>query len=334
MKSSLQQPQASDGCSANTDIDRLIEQLNTISECDQAAARLVWCGQSAIPALRRFLFEGRPSVIYQPRRAAVEALGGLRAKDVLIEYLTSKRDIPDAATRFAEDSVKSAAARELAKFRSRDVLEVLLSFALPHSRPGIVEALAQFDSVEPIPYFLRALEDDLCQAAAMDALRRLGQDALLALVTSALTRLPSSDEERPSSLRRRAKALELISEIGIPSSLWPLLRSLLDEDDPPIVAAAGKLATLLGDGKDRSHAAQGLLNVLHRADWYLREEIQMLLIDLYPEAGPFVDQEYEIRGKRPEVERLMDPTVRLLDSVRRKAEGSAPKASEYERDRE
>jgi HEAT repeat protein len=334
MKSSLQETQGDTGRSGNINIDRLIEQLNTVSECDQAAARLVWFGQSAIPALRRFLFEGKPSVVYHPRRAAVEALGGLRAKDVLIEYLTSKRNIPDAATRFAEESVKNAAARELAKCHGRDVLDVLLGFALPHSRPGIVEALAQFDSIEAIPYFLRALEDDLCQAPAVEGLRRLGQDALLALVTSALTRLPSSEEERPSSLRRRAKALELISEIGAPPSLWPLLRPLLDEDDPSIVAAAGKLAILLGDRNDRSNAAQGLLNVLQGADWYHREEIQTLLIELYPEAGPLLDREYEIRAKLPEVERLMDLTVRLLDNVRRKAESPASKVSEYERDRE
>jgi len=306
-----------------TDLDRLIEQLNTVMECEQAAARLVWCGPTVIPALRKFLLEGKPSVVYQPRKAAVEALGGLRAKDVLIEYVTSKRDIGDAATRFAEDSVKNAAARELAKFRTKDVLGVLLSFALPHSRAGIVEALGQFGSMEAIPYFLRALEDDLCQAAAVDALRRLGEDALPALVTSALTRLPSPEEERPSSLRRRATVLELIGEIGPSSTFWPLMKSLLEEDDPPIVAAAAKLTTLVGERKDRTCAVQNLIRVLSRADWYFRDQIQHLLIQLYPDAGSLVQQEYQARTKLPEVERARDSTLRVLENVRRSV-GSPP----------
>ncbi len=161
---------------------------------------------------------------------------------------------------------RNTAARELAKFRTKDVLDVLLSFALPHSRPGIVEALGQFGSMEAIPYFLRALEDDLCRDPAADALRRLGNDALLALVTSALTRLPSAEEERPSSLRRRAKALELIAEIGAGPIVWQLLRPLLDEGHPPIVAGAAKLASILGDANDRVRAAQQLLSVIPRAD--------------------------------------------------------------------
>src|SRR5579862_9504954 len=32
------------GGNGATDLDRLIEQLNTVMECEQAAARLVWCG--------------------------------------------------------------------------------------------------------------------------------------------------------------------------------------------------------------------------------------------------------------------------------------------------
>ena len=323
MNPSETEPLVRTGGNGATDLDRLIEQLNTVMECEQAAARLIWCGPAVIPALRKFLLEGKPRVVYQPRKAAVEALGGLRAKDVLIEYVTSKRDIGDAATRFAEDSVKNAAARELAKFRTKDVLDVLLSFALPHSRAGIVEALGQFGSMEAIPYFLRALEDDLCQAAAVDALHRLGEDALPALVTSALTRLPSPEEERPSSLRRRARVLELIGEIGPSSTFWPLMKSLLEEDDPPIVAAAAKLATLLGDLKDRACAAQNMIRVLPRADWYLREEIQCLLIELYPEAGPHVEQEYQARTTRSEVEMVMDSTLRVLENVRRSV-GSHP----------
>lgn len=308
---------------AGADIEELMQQLATVSECDQAAAKLAFCGKRAIPALRRFLFEGKPSVVYQPRRAAVEALGALGAKDILLRYLTWRREIEDPATRFGEESVKNAAARELARFRTRDVLDALLHFALPHARQGIVDALAQFDCAEAIPYFLRSLEDDLCAAPATEALRRLGRSAELALVTSALTRLPSCEEERPSSLRRRARALGLIAELGPSPAGWPLLKGLLDEDDPPIVTAAAKLAVLLGDRNDRLAAARRLVAVLSRADWYLREEIQNLLLELYPEARSFVEQECAKRRELPEPEQVMDSTFRTLEGVRRKA-GEVP----------
>ncbi len=306
-------------------LDRLLQQLNTASECDQAGAKLISFGPRAIPALKRILFEGKPGVVYQPRRAAVEALGGLGAKDVLVQYLTWKREIEDPATRFAEDCVKNAAARELAQFRTKDVLDVLLGLALPEPRPGIVEALAQFVSEEAIPYFLRALEDDLCQAPAMDGLRNLGRQAELALVTSALTRLPSSDEERPSSIRRRVKALELIAELGPSPSGWPFLRELLDDDDAAIITATAKLAIVLGSRDDRTTTVRRLLAVLPRADWFMREEIQNCLLDLYPEAASFVEHECAKRRGLPEVEQIMDSTLRTLEGVRRRAEHSLPK---------
>lgn len=309
-------------------VDRLMERLNTVSHCDEAAAKLVECGPEAIPALRRFLVEGRPGVVYQPRRAAVEALGELGAKNVLIEYLSARREIADPATRFAEESVRNAAARELAKFRTKDVLDVLLGFALPPPLPGVVEALSQFGSAEAIPVFLRALEGDLCQEAAMDGIRALGREAALALAASALSRLPSSDEERPSSLRRRAKALELLSEIGAPANTWPLVRPLLDEADPAIVAAAAKLAVSLGDHEDRTAASLRLLSVLPKADWFLREEIRDLLADLYPEAKAPIDHECTRRSAVPDAERARDMILRLLEGVRRRAGHIAREARE------
>jgi len=306
--------------SAEAEIDRLVRELNSLHESDRAIARLVLYGPKAIPALRQFLIEGRPRVVYQPRRAAVEALGALGAKDVILQYLTLKREIEDPATRFAEQSVKNAAARELVRWRTREILDALLTFALPHSQPGIVDALGKFATPEAIPYLLRALEDDLCQAAAVEALRALGREAELALVTAAQTRLPSSDEERPSSRRRRTKALELLAEIGPSPQSWPWLRPLLDGSDPGIVTAVSKIAATLGDREDRKTAVGRLLDVLPGADWYLREEIQTCLVDMYPEARSRIEREIIERNALPEAERIMDPLFRVLLGVRRRAE--------------
>ena len=64
-----------------------------------AAAALIGCGARAIPPLRSFLLQGRPRGIYQPRQLAVETLGQLGAKDVLLEYLNKPLAIKDPVVR-------------------------------------------------------------------------------------------------------------------------------------------------------------------------------------------------------------------------------------------
>ncbi len=118
-------------CQLDSEISNLIRRLNTVTECDQAAVSLASLGTAAVPALKKFLFGGHPSVVYQPRRAAVEALARIGAKHVLIQYLMWNKPIEDAGTRFGEECVQNAAARELAKFGTRDILDVLLTLALP-----------------------------------------------------------------------------------------------------------------------------------------------------------------------------------------------------------
>ena len=216
--------------------------------------------------------------------------------------------------------MKNAAARELARWRTREVLDALLSFALPHCQPGIVDALGKFATPEAIPYLLHALEDDLCQASAVDGLRTLGREAELALVTAARTQLPSADEERSSSRRRRTKALELLAEIGPSPKSWPWLRPLLEGSDPGIVTAVSRIAATMGDHEDRKTAVSRLLEVLPSADWYLREEIQSCLVDMYPEARSRIEQEIIERNALPEAERIMDPLFRIVLGVPRRAE--------------
>ena len=138
-------------------IDDLVRGLDSLLEGDKVAAQLIACGPVAIPAVKAFLFLGKPRVVYQPRLRAVEVLGALGAKSVLIEYITAKKSIPDPAVRMSEEVVENAAARELARWRTQDVLDILMRFALPRSRSGIVEALGRFRSPEAIPYFLHAL---------------------------------------------------------------------------------------------------------------------------------------------------------------------------------
>ena len=302
----------------DSEISDLIPRLSTVTECDQAAVRLASLGTAAVSALKKFLFEGRPSVVYQPRRAAVEALARIGAKDVLIQYLTWNHPIEDAGSRFGEECVQNAAARELAKFGTRDVLDVLLTFALPRLRPGVVEALGQLGSIEALPYLFRALEDDLCEKAAMDGLRKIGRTAEVALVSAALTALPSSEEERPSSVRRRMRVLQLLVEVGLSAPCWALLKPLFDDANTEIVVEMAKLAVTFGDSNERRSAARRLIEILPNADWFLRGEIEDSLLKLYPEAEAEVEQEFARKNNLTEPERILDPGYRTLRSVRQR----------------
>lgn len=302
--------------------EELVDRLNSLQEGERIAAQLMACGPVAIPPLRHLLLLGRRSVVYQPRRWAVEVLGVLGAKDVLIEYLNGNPSIPDPAVRMAEEAVENAAAHELLRWRTGDVRDVLLHFAIPHARSGIVEALGQFRWAEAIPYFLHALEDDICRSAAEEALRALGRTAEIALVAAVRTKLPSSEEERPSSRRRRTTALELLAELAPSKECWPLLKPLLEERDAGIVTASAKIVATLGGHEDKIAAVDRLLGVLPAADWFLRAEIQDRLVSLYREAQPRIEQEIADRSAQPLAEQVADSSLRTLLAVQRRVEQS------------
>src|SRR5579885_3446288 len=108
---------------------------------------------------------------------------------------TVARLIADPVARFGEEAVESAAARELAAWRTESVFRLLLDLAHERFRVGLIEALGEFRRTEAIPVFDRALEDDYYRSAAEQALRRLGPAARPALVLSAVTPLPNAVAE-------------------------------------------------------------------------------------------------------------------------------------------
>ncbi|MGC2330695.1 MAG: HEAT repeat domain-containing protein, partial [Candidatus Acidiferrales bacterium] len=141
------------------EIESFVRDLESLRGGFLSAAALIGCGTRAIPPIRSFLLQGRPRGIYQPRQLAVETLGELGAKDVLLEYLNKPLAIEDPVVRHAEDAVRSTAARELARWQTQDVFECLMRLAKDHLLSGIVEALGTFRRAEAMPYFLWALGD-------------------------------------------------------------------------------------------------------------------------------------------------------------------------------
>jgi hypothetical protein len=66
--------------------DDLIRELDSLETGEAASKRLIKCGPTAIGPLRKFLMEGKPSKIFQPRLWAIRALAGLRAKNIFYLY--------------------------------------------------------------------------------------------------------------------------------------------------------------------------------------------------------------------------------------------------------
>ncbi len=302
-------------------ITRLIGDLHSLCHGEQTVARLIGCGEPAIEPLREFLLQGRPSSVYEPRRWAVEALAGLGAWHVLVEYLLTPRQIADPVARFGEEAVESAAARELAAWRTESVFRLLLDLAHERFRVGLIEALGEFRRTEAIPVFDRALEDDYYRSAAEQALRRLGPAARPALVLSAVTPLPNAVAESTSSLRRRRSVLTLLAEMGIAAEDAPALRPLADSADPELVVGAVRLVAPFAAPGERFLLARRLLEVLYAAGWFLQDDIETCLMLLEGAARKLVDDQVRQRMHLPAEERAADSALHTLLRVQRRLGG-------------
>jgi HEAT repeat protein len=304
------------------EISRLIEKLGSLLEGEQAVAVLVACGQSAVEPLRKFLMEGRPVGIYQPRRWAVEALAGLEAKDVLLEYLRHDRPIPDAVARMGEEAVQNAAATALKQWPGEEVYAVLSGILQRRHLPGAVEALGELGHTPAIPYIIAALEDGVCRATAENALRKVGQAAVPELMLAALNPWPDREEESPPSLRRRSSAAHLLAEIGVSDEQWIPLRPLINETAPTILIAAARMAWRVGNRADTETIAVRLIAAISDADWYFRDEIGEVLVEIYDVAWPMIEREIAKRINLPHEKRALDNVLRTLLRVGRRMEGA------------
>jgi hypothetical protein len=257
----------------------------------------------------------------------VEALAAIGAKEVLIDYLKWKKEIPDPAVRFGEEPVENAAARALAAWRTDEVFEALLHVSRRRSQLGFVEALGQFRRAEAVPYFIRALEDDICRSAAEESLRKLGATAASALLEAALTRLPSPEEERPSSVRRRISVLRVLAAIELTQEFWQPLRPLISDSHSGIVIEISNIALSVGDHQDKVAAVERLLEILSSADWYAQGEIETCLVSLYQVGRDLLETELARRNALPDEQRVMDRALGTLLRVKRQVDAAERTAS-------
>jgi hypothetical protein len=298
------------------DVEALIQSLSSLQHGDAIVGQLIAAGDVAIEPLRKFLIEGRPASIFEPRRWAVEALGGLRATEILLEYLHGDPLISDPVIRMGEDAVRDAAIRELASLTGEALYPELFELASRRLTPGLVEVLGGFARLEAVPILDRALEDDVCRPAAEEALRRMGAPAAQALALSAATPLPGPFAESQSSIRRRRSALRLLAEVGAGRELWDVVEPLLDDADAEIAVLAAQIGLRIGPRTFRRRIGLRVLEALPELQWDLRDVAAACLGAVLSEIDRDVEAVIAQRRRLPPARQAVDATLITLLRLR------------------
>ena len=302
------------GGTREEDLQHWIVLLDSIMDGELAEAMLVAAGERAIPYLKQFLLDGVPRTIALPRCRAARALGELGAYTALIAYFREYTLPPDASVLFAEDAVRSTVARELLRWKTEEVLHVLLNAARQRATGGLVLAIGEFRRAEAVPLLFELLEDDFCREEAKDALRKVPAMAhayaILMIRGWAEVSFPDS-----FALRRRRATLQLLEELNVTAEEWNDLREFLDEPDADVVIATARLGFRVGGEDEQRRIVQALFQVSERVHWAQETEIQELLdahATLAREVAHTVANERRAHGERIN---WMAPSWRILRHV-------------------
>jgi len=306
------------------DVTQAIAKLTSLHDGDQGVIETIACGLAAIPALRTILFKPEPSGLYETRRRAVEALAQLRAFDILREYLAYPPNAEDPVERAGDDAVINAAARALGTVAGTPDMSLLLALLKGRQLPGLIDALAHFRQISAMPYYLKALGDDIARESAEKAIARLGARARDALVAAALAPDSACGRESSMSALRRRSALKLLQAIPPPRDvLREFFAALLDDTDPWIVFWTAKLWIAQLDQTERMRAAARLLVLLKSADTVLAREIEECFVANYDLVRAHIDaiDTITLDSDRVPIWRSNDYTRRVFERVKRRVAG-------------
>lgn len=305
------------------EIEALVQSLNSLHEGELGIDMLVACGDRAVPMLRRFLMEGKPSGIFVPRQRAVRALAELGAKEVLLDYVRQERSIADPVAAQGEEAVKNTAARALQAWPTEEVYQVLRESLRHHRLVGAVETLGEFRRPEAVPELLAALEDDFCRSSAEDALTKLGEAPHSAFINAARSPEPSGTKETPSSRSRRRSVLRLLESLRLLAADWSQIAALLYDHDPEIAARAAAVALAVGDRSSKELAVKRLIELLPTSNWLLQGEIQQWLEKCLHFALPSIEEEIDRRRAQSAARQATDHVLRILLALRQKGRNPA-----------
>ena len=299
---------------SDPELEHWVAVLDSIMDGEVAMNMLVASGDRAVPYLEHFLLAGSPRAIALPRCRAVHALGELGAYFTLISYFREYDFPTDAEVLFAEDAVRSAAARELMRWRSDEVLQVLMDAAKQRATGGLVLAIGEFHRPEAVPLLFQILEDDFCRQEAKDGLRKV-RDAAHQYAILLIRGLSETPFYGSSALHRRRATLQLLDEFGVASSEWRDLQPFLYESDADVVISAARIGCRLSSEADRQRIVEALFRISEHANWAQEEEIETLLDSYSTLACKVAHAVVEERSNRGERANWLAPSWRILRHV-------------------
>lgn len=306
----------------------LMDRMNHLHEGEDAVDLLAARGEKAVFPLQKYLLEGKPSHIYQARQRAVQALAKLEAKKALLEYLSMPKEIDDPIIRFGEEAVENTAARALAGWRTSDVFEGLLKIAHTRNLPGVIETLGLFRRAETIPLFIAALGDDLCNSAAENALRLIGERAKSALIEILSSGTHEPYDESPSKRIQRRSAVLILSQLKLSLREWRKMRALLNDRDLEISVTLSGIALEVADDDDKRVALNNLIQAIPQVDWHIQAEIERFMVRHFDFAEGTVEKEIRERREKIKEKTGEDRTLQMLLYIQKKVEGNKSTQSE------
>jgi hypothetical protein len=295
-------------------IDGLIASLGSLMEGEQAVEMLIAHGKIAIPHLANFLLQGPPRTISLPRCRAVRALGELGAYSTLISYFKDYKRPQDSAVLFAEDAVRSAAARQLARCDSAEVFNVLLDAAWQRATGGLVLALGEFHRLESVPLLFEILEDDLCREDAMNSLRKL-PNAVRQFGILSIRGLSGVSLEGPAAVCRLRATLQLLAEVGVIRGDWPEVRQFLRVRDHGTVIAAAQIGFAVAPEAELAEIISDLVELAKAPRFNYEEDVDRLLDAHAGIAREVVSQIAKHRRDSGDKPNWSSPSWRILNHV-------------------
>jgi hypothetical protein len=295
----------------NDAIERLIVVLDSLIDGEQATEQLISLGQRVIPAVERFLLASRPKSISVSRCRAVRILGALGAYSSLVRYLRESVRPSDATVLFAEDAVRSAAARELIGHESSATFRILRDAVKQRPTSGLVQAVSAYRWPESVPLLFDLLEDDLCRDDAKEGLRKVpdGARAYAILLLRGLTELSICGS---NASRRRRATLQLLVELGIGMNEWSDLREFLEDEDRDCVISAATLGLRCAPAAERLPIVAALIEASAGMNW-AQETEAVELLDKWPLLARQVAREVHARcAGRGEKPNWLSPFWRVL----------------------
>ncbi len=308
------------------EIEKLVEGLNNLGNNMSVLLELIKYGKIAVKPLVTFLLSP-PYLFSEPRCLAAEALGMIGSEEAvrgLIEVLhLCDLDLLDPQVRFAEETVRNQAARQLGILGDERAIEPLLKCLKENHSRGAAEALATFREKRAIPYIIELLEDDYGRETASKALLQFDKDVVVPLIETLVRRkcTPFKDETNPS-VKRRAEAARLLGEIGDPRAIRPLLKRLEDEEWEVRLSSALSLVEIGTNYDEIAKAIPELIAGLNDGDWYTRNLCTDALSELNSAALPYIENALNDRSienaKREKID-LSGKAIEYLERILQKS---------------